>query len=152
MDDEKWMREALAAAGEAGRQGEVPVGAVAVLGGELIARAWNRPIAANDPTAHAEILALRAAAQRQGNYRLPGLTLYVTLEPCLMCVGAMLHARVSRLVFGAADPKSGAVHSVWQLAEDERHNHKMAVTGGILAEECGLLLRQFFHAKRGNSY
>jgi tRNA(adenine34) deaminase len=121
---------------------------VAVLGDELVARAGNRPIAAHDPTAHAEILALRAAAQQLGNYRLPSLTIYVTLEPCPMCVGAMLHARVARLVFGAADPKSGAVQSVWRLAEDARYNHKMAVTGGILAEECGELLRRFFRQKR----
>ena len=151
MTDEEWMAEALAAADAAGRQGEVPVGAVAVLGDELIARAGNRPVAAHDPTAHAEILALRAAAERLGNYRLPGLTLYVTLEPCPMCVGAMIHARVARLVFGAADPKSGAVQSVWRLAEDARHNHKMAISGGILAEECGELLRRFFREKRTGS-
>ena len=151
MTDEEWMAEALDAADAAGRQGEVPVGAVAVLGDELIARAGNRPVAVHDPTAHAEILALRAAAERLGNYRLPGLTLYVTLEPCPMCVGAMIHARVARLVFGAADPKSGAVQSVWRLAEDARHNHKMAISGGILAEECGELLRRFFREKRTGS-
>lgn len=148
MDDEKWMRVALEAAREAGAEGEVPVGAVAVLNGEFVTRAWNCPIAAHDPTAHAEILALRQAAKLMNNYRLPGLTLYVTLEPCLMCVGAMIHARVARLVFGTADPKTGAVHSVWRLAEDARHNHRMDVTGGVLAEDCGLLLREFFRAKR----
>ena len=148
MTDEEWMAKAIVAADATGRQGEVPVGAVAVLGDELIARAGNRPVAAHDPTAHAEILALRAAAEWLGNYRLPGLTLYVTLEPCPMCVGAMIHARVARLVFGAADPKSGAVQSVWRLAEDARHNHKMAISGGVLAEECGELLRRFFREKR----
>ena len=149
LNDETWMRLALEAAGEAGAAGEVPVGAVAVLDGELLARAWNRPIASHDPSAHAEILALRQAAALIGNYRLPGLTLYVTLEPCLMCVGAMIHARIARLVFGASDPKTGAAGSVWQLAEDIRHNHKMAVTGGVLAEDCGWLLREFFRARRG---
>ena len=148
-NDEKWMRLALEAATAAGAEGEVPVGAVAVLAGELVARAWNRPIAAHDPSAHAEILALRQAAKLIGNYRLPGLTLYVTLEPCPMCVGAMIHARVARLVFGASDPKTGAVCSVWPLAEDTRHNHKMDVSGGVLAEDCGRLLREFFRAKRG---
>ena len=147
-NDEKWMRLALEAADEAGAAGEVPVGAVAVSGDELLACAWNRPIASHDPSAHAEILVLRQAARLMGNYRLPGLALYVTLEPCPMCVGAMIHARVARLVFGAADPKTGAVQSVWRLAQDQRHNHKMAVTGGVLAEECGLLLREFFRAKR----
>jgi tRNA(adenine34) deaminase len=121
---------------------------VAVADGEMVAAAGNCPIAAHDPTAHAEIVALRQAAARLGNYRLPGLTLYVTLEPCLMCVGAMLHARIERLVFGALDPKSGAVQSKWRLTEEPWHNHKIDVAGGILAADCGLLLRQFFHAKR----
>jgi len=148
MNDEKWMWLAFEAAKEAGVEGEVPVGAVAVLDDELVARAWNRPITAHDPSAHAEILALRQAARLMNNYRLPGLTLYVTLEPCLMCVGAMIHARVARLVFGAADPKTGAVDSVWQLATDRRHNHQMMVTGGVLAEDCGRLLKEFFRARR----
>jgi tRNA(adenine34) deaminase len=151
LNDEKWMRLALEAAAEASAEGEVPVGAVAVLNGELVAHAWNRPIAAHDPSAHAEILALRQAASSMNNYRLPGLTLYVTLEPCPMCVGAMIHARVARLVFGASDPKTGAVHSAWHLAEDARHNHKMAVTGGVLAEDCGQMLRQFFRSKRASN-
>jgi len=147
-DDEKWMRLALAAAIEAGRAGEIPVGAVAVIGGEMVAVAGNGPIAAHDPTAHAEIVALRRAAARLGNYRLPGLTLYVTLEPCLMCVGAMIHARIERLVFGAFDAKTGAVQSVWRLLEEPWHNHRIDVAGGILAEDCGAALRQFFRAKR----
>jgi tRNA(adenine34) deaminase len=142
------MRLALAAAIAARDQGEVPVGAVVVLAGRALACAGNRPIAAHDPTAHAEILALRQAAALMKNYRLPGATLYVTLEPCLMCVGAMLHARISRLVFGAFDPKTGAARSVWALADDARQTHHLDVTSGVLAEECGLLLRQFFRAKR----
>jgi tRNA(adenine34) deaminase len=147
-DDEKWMRLALAVATKAGEAGEIPVGAVAVAGGEMLAVAGNCPITAHDPTAHAEIVALRQAAARLGNYRLPGLTLYATLEPCLMCVGAMIHARIGRLVFGALDPKTGAVQSRWRLAEESWHNHKIDITGGVLAEDCGALLRQFFRAKR----
>jgi len=147
-DDEKWMRLALAAAAQAGEAGEIPVGAVAVAGGEMLATASNCPITAHDPTAHAEIVALRRAAARLGNYRLPGLTLYVTLEPCLMCVGAMIHARIERLVFGAFDPKTGAVQSRWRLTEEPWHNHRIDVAGGVLAEDCGALLRQFFRAKR----
>lgn len=146
--DEKWMRIALEQAGEALAAGEVPVGAVIVRGGELLARAHNAPIALNDPSAHAEILAIRRAAAAEGNYRLPGATLYVTLEPCLMCAGAILQARIERLVFGAADPKNGAVVSLCRVFEDRRLNHAVEVTGGILPGECGEILSGFFRGKR----
>jgi len=146
--DEKWMQVALAEAGRAGEAGEVPVGAVIVRDGALLASAHNSPISANDPTAHAEILAIRAAAAAAGNYRLAGTTLYVTLEPCLMCAGAILHARIDRLVFGAADPKGGAAVSCWRLFEDRRLNHSVAVTGGVLGEVCGEILSGFFREKR----
>ena len=146
--DEKWMQVALAEAGRAGAAGEVPVGAAIVRDGALLASAHNSPISANDPTAHAEILAIRAAAAAAGNYRLAGTTLYVTLEPCLMCAGAILHARIDRLVFGAADPKGGAAVSCWRLFEDRRLNHGVAVTGGILGENCGEILSGFFREKR----
>ena len=148
-DDEHFMRIALDAARRAEARGEVPVGAVVVAGGEEIAEAGNAPIGDRDPTAHAEIVALRRAARAAGNYRLPGTTLYVTLEPCCMCVGAMIHARVARLVFGAADPKSGAAGSVFTLAQSPAHNHRMEVVGGVLAEECAERLRSFFRARRG---
>jgi len=150
-EDEKWMRIALKAAMAAADQGEVPVGAVLVKDGNLVAAAGNQPIGLHDPTAHAEIRALRTAAQQYQNYRLPGSTLYVTLEPCLMCIGAILHARVERLVYGAADPKTGAVHSLYAVGNDERLNHALDITSGILEEECGELLRSFFRNKRGRS-
>lgn len=146
--DEKWMRMALKAATAAADQGEVPVGAVLVQDGNLIAAAGNQPITLHDPTAHAEIMVLRSAAQHYQNYRLPGTTLYVTLEPCLMCIGAIIHARVERLVYGATDPKTGAVHSLYPIGCDQRLNHALDITGGILKEECGKLLRNFFRAKR----
>jgi len=147
-DDLHWMRRALALAGQGAAAGEVPVGCVIVREGEVVGEGWNRPIGAHDPTAHAEVVALRAAAEHLGNYRLPDTTLYVTLEPCVMCVGAIVHARVGRLVYGAQDPKTGAVESVFQLLDGDRHNHHVAVTGGLLAEECGEHLRAFFRARR----
>ena len=143
------MEQALACAREAEALGEVPVGAVlADAAGAVLARAANAPIARNDPTAHAEMLALRAAGQVLGNYRFPGCVLYVTLEPCAMCVGALVHARVARVVYGAADPKTGACGSVFDLAATPKLNHQIEVTGGVLAEECGALLKRFFAARR----
>jgi tRNA(adenine34) deaminase len=142
------MRIALEEATRAGEEGEVPVGAVLVSGRKIIGRGRNRPIALADPTAHAEILALREGAARKENYRLPESTLYVTLEPCVMCAGAILAARVRRLVFGADDPKGGAVCSVYALLEDERLNHRVEVTSGILGEECREILRRFFQERR----
>ncbi len=142
------MERALALAREAAAAGEVPVGAVLVRDGALVAEGRNRPIADHDPTAHAEIVALRAAGRRLANYRLPGTTLYVTLEPCTMCVGAMVHARVQRLVFGAPDPRTGAAGSVIDLARAPFHNHRLAVTGGVLAEASAELLRDFFRRRR----
>ena len=146
--DEHFMRLALAEAGKALAAGEVPVGAVVVSGDEVVASACNGPVGLRDPSAHAEILALRRAAATDGNYRLAGTTLYVTLEPCIMCAGALVHARVSRLVLGAADPKGGAVVSLYRLLEDGRLNHRVEVTGGVLAVECGEILSRFFREKR----
>jgi tRNA(adenine34) deaminase len=147
--DARLMQEALACAREAELLGEVPVGAVVVDStGAVIARAANAPIARHDPTAHAEILALRAAGRALGNYRLPGCVLYVTLEPCAMCVGALVHARLARVVFGAPDPKTGACGSVIDLAADPHLNHRLEVTGGVLAVESAALLKQFFAARR----
>ena len=148
-EDRKFMRAALAEAKVAAQAGEVPVGAVVVRNGEIVGRGLNRPVQDSDPTAHAEILALRAAAKAGNNYRLAGATLYVTLEPCPMCVGAMLHARIARLVFGAYDPKSGAAGSVLDLCDDRRLNHRMEVNGGVLEEKCAGLLRKFFETRRG---
>lgn len=145
---EHWMREAILEARKAETEGEVPVGAVLLINGKIVARAHNRSLQASDPTAHAEILALRQAAQSMRNYRLPGSVLVVTVEPCAMCVGAMIHARVEELVFGAADPKAGAVRSHFHLASAPQLNHRIAVTAGILEEECGALLRAFFEARR----
>src|SRR3989304_2416900 len=146
--DERFMREALAEARLALAAGEVPVGAVVVLGGEVIARAHNAPIALADPTAHAEVLALREAARKSGNYRLTGAGLYVTVEPCAMCCGAALHARVARVVYGAAAPKAGAVESRHRLRDDPRSNHRAATVGGVLAGESASMLREFFETKR----
>lgn len=146
--DAVFMREALVLAAGAGALGEVPVGAVVVKDGEIIGRGSNRPIGTNDPSAHAEIVALRAAAARLGNYRLTGCSLYVTLEPCAMCVGAMLHARLARVVFGAQDPKTGACGGAVALASDAKLNHQTAFTGGVLADECGAILRRFFAERR----
>jgi tRNA(adenine34) deaminase len=147
--DRYWMQQALLEAGKAEAAGEVPVGAVIVSGEEQrLAGGWNRPISEHDPTAHAEVAALRAAGAALANYRLTGSTLYVTLEPCLMCVGAMVHARVGRLVFGAPDPKSGAVNSLCRGFELPGLNHQVDVTAGVLAGECGELLKRFFRARR----
>lgn len=152
VDDSIYMAEALALAREAAACGEVPVGAIVVAPtGKIIGRGFNRPILKHDPTAHAEILALRDAAQHMTNYRLPGCSLYVTLEPCTMCAGAMLHARLARLVFGAADPKSGVCGSVINLFSESRLNHHAEIQGGILAEECGALLSGFFSARRSKT-
>src|SRR5512140_411540 len=142
------MQSALEQARKAQAAGEVPVGAVVVKDGEIVGAGFNSPISRRDPAAHAEILALRDAAGRLGNYRLPGCELYVTLEPCAMCVGAMLHARIARLVYGAADPKTGACGSVVNLFAEPRLNHHASLSAGVLAEECGALLRDFFAAKR----
>jgi len=148
--DRLCMAEALALAEEAAGRGEVPVGAVIASGREIVARASNAPIGNNDPTAHAEILALRAAADRLGNYRLTGTTLYVTLEPCPMCAAALVHARVARLVYAAADPKTGAAGSIMNLAQDPRLNHRIEVEGGLMREEAAGLLQEFFRARRGD--
>ena len=142
------MAEALALAHAARERGEVPVGAVVVSEGAIVGRGGNAPIAASDPTAHAEIAALRAAARALGNYRLPGCSLYVTIEPCAMCAGAILHARIARLVFGARDPKTGACGSVVDLFAEPRLNHHATVEGGVRADECGKLLADFFAARR----
>jgi len=146
--DEQFMRLALAEAQKAMEAGEVPVGAVVVRDGEVIASAHNAPVGLSDPSAHAEVLALRRAAAAAGNYRLAGTTLYVTIEPCLMCAGALLHARVSRVVFGAKDPKGGAAASLYRVLEDDRLNHRVEVSGGVLATECGEILSRFFREKR----
>ncbi len=148
MNDEFFMREAMSLARSAECLGEVPVGAIVVQDGEIIGRGFNSPIGENDPTAHAEIAALRDAARRMGNYRLPGSTLYVTLEPCAMCAGAIMHARVARVVYGARDPKTGVHGSVVDLFAVERLNHHAEVVGGVLAEECGGMLSGFFAARR----
>ena len=142
------MRQALAQADLAATAGEVPVGAVVVLDGRVIGVGHNQPIGANDPTAHAEVIALRAAANAIGHYRLAGATLYVTVEPCLMCVGALVHARIGTLVYGASEPKAGAVDSTQRAHEHPALNHRLTVIAGVLAAECGARLRQFFAAKR----
>ena len=147
-EDEQFMRMALEEAKKAGQEGEVPVGAVLVSSGQVIARGRNRPIALCDPTAHAEILTLREGAAKVGNYRLPGCTLYVTIEPCAMCAGALLQARVGRLVFGAEDPRAGGVRSLYTLLEDKRLNHRVEVTSGVLLQECREILRGFFRERR----
>lgn len=146
--DDAMMREALSLAGEAAARGEVPVGAVVVSGGAIRGRGFNCPISAADPTAHAEVRALREAATALGNYRLPGCTLYVTLEPCAMCAGAIMHARIARVVYGAADPKTGACGSIVDLFAERRLNHHAEVTAGVLAGECGDMLSAFFAARR----
>jgi len=148
MNGEKFMREALVLAGEAAGAGEVPVGAVVVRDGVVIGRGFNRPISSNDPSAHAEIVALREAAAAEGNYRLPGCELYVTLEPCAMCVGAMVHARIARVVYGAADPKTGACGSIVDLPALEAFNHHGRFEGGLLADECAGVLKRFFADRR----
>jgi len=148
MTDEAFMRRALELARRAQEEGEVPVGAVVVLEEKILGEGWNRPIAASDPTAHAEIQAMRAASSARSNYRLTGATLYVTLEPCVMCVGAMFHARIGRVVFGASDPKTGAAGSIVDLFKNEKLNHQAQIQGGVLAGECGALLSRFFASRR----
>jgi len=146
--DSRWMRRALQLAAQAGERGEVPVGAVIVREGVEIGAGHNQPIASSDPTAHAEIVAVRQAAAREGNYRLPRTILYVTMEPCSMCVGALIHARVQRVVFGALDPKGGALGSVIDLNAAGLHNHRLEVAGGMLADESAALLQSFFRHRR----
>jgi len=148
MQDELLMRLALDQARNAWTLGEVPVGALVVKDGEVIATGFNQPIGTHDPTAHAEIMALRAAAAIVGNYRLPGCELFVTLEPCVMCAGAMMHARLARVVYGAADPKTGAGGSIVNLFAQDQLNHHTELTGGVLASECGALLKEFFAERR----
>lgn len=148
-EDIAFMQQALALARRAEAAGEVPVGAVLVRGGQMIGEGYNQPIGRHDPSAHAEIMALRAAGLREANYRLPDSTLYVTLEPCPMCAGAIVHARVARVVYGATDPRTGAAGSVFDLLpSDQRFNHRTACEGGVLAEQAGQLLRNFFRARR----
>lgn len=146
--DEHWMQLALDQAQLAADSDEVPVGAVLVKDNQLIASGFNQPISSCDPSAHAEIVVLRAAAKRLSNYRLPGTTLYVTIEPCTMCVGAMIHARVERVVFGAPEPRAGALISAARLLEGAQFNHRIAVHGGVLADECAAVIQQFFRRKR----
>ena len=148
MDHEHFMREAIVEARRALDAGEVPVGAVIVIDGRIVGRGFNQPIASRDPTAHAEIVALREAARTAANYRLAGSTLYVTIEPCLMCVGAMVHARVGTLVYGAAEPKSGAIVSAFAAHEMPGLNHRIEVQGGVLDEECRALVQAFFQDRR----
>ena len=146
--DHQFMQQAIEQAQLAALAGEVPVGAVLVRDGKILSKAFNKPITNHDPSAHAEMLALRSAAQSEENYRLPGSTLYVTLEPCAMCSGAILHARVDRVVFGAADPKTGAAGSVLDVFSSKQINHQTSVEGGVMGEECGQLLRSFFKERR----
>jgi tRNA(adenine34) deaminase len=146
--DRQFMQQALDLAKLAAAAGEVPVGAVLVRDAQVISTGFNQPIANSDPSAHAEMMALRAAASDESNYRLPGTTLYVTLEPCTMCAGAMLHARVDRVVFGATDPKTGAAGSVLNVFSEKQINHQTVVEGGIMREECGQILRDFFKERR----
>lgn len=147
-EDEAFMREALLLADEAGARGEVPVGAVVAQAGAIIGRGFNAPISSSDPTAHAEVRALRAAALQVQNYRLPGCTLYVTLEPCAMCAGAIIHARIARVVYGAPDPKTGAAGSVIDLFAEARLNHHAEIVGGVLENQCAERLRAFFRERR----
>ena len=149
--DAEYMAAALALAREASEAGEVPVGAVVVKAGQIIGSGFNAPISRHDPSAHAEVQAMRAAASALGNYRLTGCTLFVTLEPCAMCAGAIMHARIDRLVFGAADPKTGACGSVVNLFTDERLNHHTVVEAGLMAQQCGALLTNFFRERRATS-
>jgi len=146
--DRQFMQEAIEQAKLAANAGEVPVGAVLVRDGQIVSRGFNQPIKNSDPSAHAEMIAMRAAAEAAGNYRLPGATLYVTLEPCTMCAGAILHARIGRVVFGAQDPKTGAAGSVLNVFSEKQINHQTQVEGGILGDECGQLLREFFKERR----
>jgi len=147
-EDRQWMAEAIDLARQAAAEGEVPVGAVVVKDSDIIGRGWNQNIGLNDPTAHAEIMAMRDAGNKLANYRLPGCTLYVTLEPCMMCAGAMIHARLERIVFAASDPKTGAAGGKFDLLSNPAHNHAPVVNGGCLAEECSALLKDFFRQRR----
>jgi tRNA(adenine34) deaminase len=149
--DDAFMRAALALAAEARRRGEVPVGAVVVRDGAVVGEGFNQPIGARDPTAHAEIVALRDAARRAGNYRLTGATLYVTIEPCQMCVGAMVHARIARVVYGASEPKAGAIESAMRAHEHPSLNHRLEATGGVLDAECRQAIQEFFRDRRGET-
>ncbi|MCV2217889.1 MULTISPECIES: tRNA adenosine(34) deaminase TadA [unclassified Thauera] len=151
MNDEDYMRAAMEEARRAGACDEVPVGAIVVLDGEIVGRGFNQPIGRHDPTAHAEIMALRDAAARLGNYRLPGCELFVTLEPCAMCSGAIMHARIARVVFGARDPKTGVAGSVLDLFAETRLNHHATIEGGVLGEDCGRMLSDFFAARRNKT-
>ena len=151
MNDEDYMRAAMEQALQAGACDEVPVGAIVVLDGEIVGRGFNQPIGRHDPTAHAEIMALRDAGKRLGNYRLPGCELFVTLEPCAMCSGAIMHARIARVVYGARDPKTGVAGSVLDLFAEARLNHHAAIEGGVLADECGRMLSSFFAARRSKT-
>jgi tRNA(adenine34) deaminase len=148
LDHEQFMRRALARAAEAAESGEVPVGAVVVHDGRVVGEGYNQPIATHDPTAHAEVMALRAAAHALGNYRLTDATLYVTVEPCLMCVGAMIHARIGLVVFGATEPKAGALQSMTNAHELAGLNHRLTVIGGVLADDSRQLLQRFFQSRR----
>jgi tRNA(adenine34) deaminase len=147
-DDLRFMSHAFDLAREAERAGEVPVGAVIVKEGRIVGEGWNRPISTHDPTAHAEIIAMRAASQHLSTYRLLDTTLYVTLEPCPMCAGAMVHARVKRLVYAASDPRAGAAGTVFNIVQHSQLNHRLDVSGGVMAEECGRMLREFFVSRR----
>jgi tRNA(adenine34) deaminase len=146
--DERFMRAALEQALEGGRRGEVPVGAVVVVDEKIVGAGFNQPIGAQDPTAHAEIVAMRDGAKQLGNYRLRGATLYVTIEPCQMCVGAMVHARVARVVYGTREPKAGAIESAMRAHEHPALNHRITATGGVLEEECRAVIQEFFREKR----
>ncbi len=148
MDDQDWMQQALMLARQAADQGEVPVGALVVRGGQLLGQGYNQPITANDPSAHAEIIAMRSASLAEKNYRLSGCTLYVTLEPCTMCFGAMVHARIGRLVYGASEPRAGVCESQLQLPSVDFYNHRVEVGKGVLAEESAMLLKRFFADRR----
>ncbi len=148
--DEGFMRAALVLACEARERGEVPVGAVLVMDGEVAGRGFNQPVSLNDPTAHAEIVALRQAGQQAGNYRLPGSTMYVTIEPCQMCVGAMVHARVARVVYGTPEPKAGAIESAMRAHEHPSLNHRLEVTGGVLEADCRDVIQAFFKERRAS--
>lgn len=149
--DEFWMQRALELAHRAEAEGEVPVGAVLVRDEQIIGEGWNQPITASDPTSHAEIMALRSAAANINNYRLLNTTLYVTLEPCSMCAGALIHARVKRVVYGATDPKGGAAGSVFEILGTDKLNHKVEITAGVLSKECGEVLTNFFQQRRNKS-
>jgi tRNA(adenine34) deaminase len=146
--DERWIRRALELAANAAAAGEVPVGAVVVRDERALGEGWNQPIGSSDPTAHAEIIALRDAARKLGNYRLTGATLYVTVEPCTMCAGALVHARIRRLVYGTIEPRSGAIVTCAQILDNPSHNHRVEVTGGVLADECAEPMRAFFGSRR----